>query len=302
MRPPGRSSVGDAICTTEARPWRVSRTCIETPAIWQTIFKDSMSSRPPKESTVPFCARRSGAVLLEQKKYAAAVVQFQQALELQPVDREIHQSLVECYDRLKDPDRAVAQLLAQINFDRHNLAAYSSLAKRTKGDVALSERAATSIVEAAPNEAENHQTLAKFRQESKPLGRGDLTLETHGGVAAAGTNRPVGTGQCPVAPTAMGAGPRNDPPTASPGVALALRRRGIPDWRTGKATSSVTFRLVDIFPLFGPPDWEFSSSQSLQFRPSAGKSRTISGRLAQLASALPSHGRGHRFKSCSVHF
>ena len=56
------------------------------------------------------------------------------------------------------------QLLAQIDFDRHNLELYKMLAERTKGDSALAERAATSIVESSPQEAETHQALDELPQ------------------------------------------------------------------------------------------------------------------------------------------
>ena len=49
--------------------------------------------------------------------------------------------------------------------------------------------------------------------------------------------------------------------------------------RVGSLESDVSWRIMSRLRRFGPQ-----------------------GRLAQSASALPSHGRGHRFKSCSVHF
>jgi predicted Zn-dependent protease len=48
--------------------------------------------------------------------------------------------------------------------DRHNLDLSRQLVQRTKDDPTLAERAATSLIEAAPNEAENHQALAEVRE------------------------------------------------------------------------------------------------------------------------------------------
>ncbi len=113
----------------------------------------------------PILRKALGQTYQSKNQFEAAVKQFQLALELQPTDREVHQYLLACFDALQDNAGAVRQLLAQIDFDRHNLALYTDLAKRTKDDDALAERAATSIVESAPNEAETHQALAQLRGE-----------------------------------------------------------------------------------------------------------------------------------------
>ena len=55
-------------------------------------------------------------------------------------------------------------MFARLDFDRHNLELYQRLAKRLSDDKALGERAATSLIEAAPLEAENHQALAELRE------------------------------------------------------------------------------------------------------------------------------------------
>ncbi|MEZ6067936.1 MAG: hypothetical protein R3B90_19985 [Planctomycetaceae bacterium] len=112
----------------------------------------------------PVIRKALGQVYQARKRWELAITQFKLAIELQPNDREVHQALLACYDATGDQQAAVQQLLAQIDFDRHNLEAYKSLAERTKGDPALAERAATSIVESAPNEAESHQALAEYRQ------------------------------------------------------------------------------------------------------------------------------------------
>ena len=67
-------------------------------------------------------------------------------------------------DAVKDKADAIRETLALIDFDRHNLEHYKKLAERLKEDDAMSERAITTIVEAAPNEAEHHQAIAEIRQ------------------------------------------------------------------------------------------------------------------------------------------
>ncbi len=68
---------------------------------------------------------------------------------------------------VKDSAGAVRQLLALIDIDRHYLRHYVDVERRLRDDVELAERAATAIVEAAPNEAEYHEALAKIRTARK---------------------------------------------------------------------------------------------------------------------------------------
>jgi len=58
--------------------------------------------------------------------------------------------------RRAQPADAVAELRATIDFDRHNLACTSN-SPNGSDDSAEADRAATSLVEASPQEAENHQ-------------------------------------------------------------------------------------------------------------------------------------------------
>ena len=103
-------------------------------------------------------------VLAELKQHDKAVTQLKIAVELQPTDSDAHEALTKSYDALKQPEAAVQQMLVQLDFDRHNLELYRKIAERLKEDEELSERAATSLVEAAPREAEHHQALAEFRE------------------------------------------------------------------------------------------------------------------------------------------
>ncbi|QDT33419.1 VIT domain-containing protein [Thalassoglobus polymorphus] len=112
----------------------------------------------------PIIRKAIGMRFFKEKKYKAAIEQFQLANELSPYDREVHEGLLNSFDKLNDSQGAIKQLLGQIDFDRHHLQLYVDLANRVKVDPNLAERAATSIVESAPNEAESHEELAKFRE------------------------------------------------------------------------------------------------------------------------------------------
>ena len=106
-----------------------------------------------------------GSVLLDIKEYDKAISQLQLAAELQPTDKETQQKLIEALDAAGRKDDATKQMLTQLDFDRHNLEVYKQLAERLQANDAMAERAATSLIEAAPLEAENHQALAELRQE-----------------------------------------------------------------------------------------------------------------------------------------
>lgn len=93
-----------------------------------------------------------------------AIAQYELARQLQPNNRAINEALLACYDAKGDKPGAVRQLLGMIDLERHNLDLLKQLAERSKADSSLAERAATSIVESAPNEAEHHAALAELRQ------------------------------------------------------------------------------------------------------------------------------------------
>jgi hypothetical protein len=86
-------------------------------------------------------------------------------VELQPFDQGTHAALIKSYDALKDEKSAISQILKQLDYDHHDLALYKDLAKRLKSDEGQSERAVTTLVEAAPKEAAHHEALAVIRQE-----------------------------------------------------------------------------------------------------------------------------------------
>ncbi len=113
----------------------------------------------------PILRKEIGKVYQSKGDLPKAIAQYELALALQPLDKEVHQALIVCYDGSQQPDKATRQLMALIDFDRHDLKLFTQLAERMKGNEAETERAATSIIEAAPNEAENHAALAELRQQ-----------------------------------------------------------------------------------------------------------------------------------------
>ncbi len=112
----------------------------------------------------PLLRKQIGIVYHSKGLYDKAITQLNKSLALQPYDLETHETLLKCYDILKDNAAAVEQLLTMIEIDRHNLKKYEQLAERLKDDPKMSERATTSLVEAGVTEAENHQALAELRQ------------------------------------------------------------------------------------------------------------------------------------------
>ncbi|MBT6154013.1 MAG: hypothetical protein HOL01_17015 [Planctomycetaceae bacterium] len=112
----------------------------------------------------PMLRRMCGVALSGDGEHEAAVEQFELALQLDPLNKEARVELIKLLTRLKRPDEAIAQLMQQIDIERHNLALYTDLVDRTKDDDALSERAFTSIVESAPTEYTHHQKAAELRQ------------------------------------------------------------------------------------------------------------------------------------------
>lgn len=129
------------------------------------VHLDAEATKSGQDS--PVIRKSIGKAYQSRGEHAKAVKQFQLALELQPFDKEVNQALIACYDALQQPDNAAKQLLQLIDFDRHDLALYTQLADRYMDNEAEAERAATSIIEAAPNEAENHAALAELRQKQE---------------------------------------------------------------------------------------------------------------------------------------
>ncbi len=113
----------------------------------------------------PILRKAIGEVLKERNQFKLAIAQFEIAVQLEPNDKEIHQALIACYDATDDKADGTRQLLKLIELDSHNLALYQQLADRLKDQPAEAERAVTSVIEAGPQEAENHTALAEIRQK-----------------------------------------------------------------------------------------------------------------------------------------
>lgn len=126
-------------------------------------YLDKQVERKGEDS--PLIRQQIGIAYAQRNQHAKAVTQFRAAVDLQPTDVTTHQHLIDSYDAMGDRSGGTRQTLALLDFDRHNLDLYKKLADRLKSDKALAERAATTIVEAAPEEAEHHQSLAEIRQQ-----------------------------------------------------------------------------------------------------------------------------------------
>ncbi|MCE9607630.1 MAG: VIT and VWA domain-containing protein [Planctomycetia bacterium] len=115
----------------------------------------------------PLLRKAFGKTYQHRGAHDKALVQLLAAQALQPNDREVSEMLITSYDALDRPTEGTRQLLAQIDYDRHDLTLYEQLAERLKNDEAETERATTSIVEGGPTEAENHAALAAIRQKQR---------------------------------------------------------------------------------------------------------------------------------------
>jgi len=112
----------------------------------------------------PVIRKQAGLAYRERGEHDKAARQLLLALELQPGDREARRILIEELDAAGRKEEATRQLFAFLEEDRHQLDLHRRLAERLSSDPELSERAATSIVEAAPQESEHHAALAELRQ------------------------------------------------------------------------------------------------------------------------------------------
>ena len=113
----------------------------------------------------PLLRKQLGFVYEQRGQHDKAIEQLRAAILLQPTDVETHQKLIEILDKQQDTSAAIRQTMALLDIDRHNLEHYKKLAARLKDDRAMSERAITTIIEAAPLEAEHHQAVAEIRQQ-----------------------------------------------------------------------------------------------------------------------------------------
>ena len=116
----------------------------------------------------PIIRKAVGQVLLQRKNRPMdAIHHLQIAVELQPNDLETHQFLIQAYDKVEAPEKALQQIFTAARLNRRDFKLYQDLADRFEKleKPILAERSRTSIVEALPSEAESHQLLAQIRQK-----------------------------------------------------------------------------------------------------------------------------------------
>ena len=112
----------------------------------------------------PILRKAIGQAFQSHQKYSQAAKQFELAIQLQPTDREAYDGLIACDDALGNRADGTRQMERLIELEQHDVKLYEQLAERLKEQPAEAERAVTSIIEAGPQEAENHTALAEIRQ------------------------------------------------------------------------------------------------------------------------------------------
>ena len=139
--------------------------------LWQSPDLDAYAVTLDKQSAETkqdnrMVRKALGQAYFDHGHPAKALVQLKVAVELQPNDREIHDALIACHDKLEDRQGAIAQMLALTELARRDIELYRKLGDRLKGleQPQQSERAYTSIVEMQPKESESHALLAEIRQ------------------------------------------------------------------------------------------------------------------------------------------
>ncbi len=112
----------------------------------------------------PILRKAIGQAFQSHQKYSQAAKQFALAIQLQTTDREVYEGLIACDDALGNRADGTRQMERLIDLEQHDVKLYEQLAERLKEQPAEAERAVTSIIEAGPQEAENHTALAEIRQ------------------------------------------------------------------------------------------------------------------------------------------
>lgn len=114
----------------------------------------------------PIVRKALGQVYLDQRRYAEAAAQLRLAIDAAQTDDENHALLVTAYDKLKQPELAVAAQLAHARLVAREAAPYMDVAQRyaALGRAESAERARTSAVEALPEETDGYVQLALVRE------------------------------------------------------------------------------------------------------------------------------------------
>jgi tetratricopeptide (TPR) repeat protein len=119
----------------------------------------------------PTIRKALGQVYAQKSQWEKAAVQLKASLDVQPNDPETQRSLVNAYDKMKQPELAVAQLYMALEVTGHDIALTTELGTRLVklGDAARAERVHTNLVETMAQESESHEALAKVRESQKRL-------------------------------------------------------------------------------------------------------------------------------------
>jgi tetratricopeptide (TPR) repeat protein len=112
----------------------------------------------------PTVRKAIGQAFQSRREFSQAATQFQITIELQPTDREAYEGLIACDDALGKQADGTRQMERLIELENHNLKLYEQLAERLKETPAECERAATSIVEVGPQEAEIRQRQNRWNE------------------------------------------------------------------------------------------------------------------------------------------
>ena len=126
-------------------------------------YLDREATRTGQDS--PILRKAIGLTYQKRSDHLSAIAQLKLAIQLQPHDAEIYRGLMSSYDSVGDQSSATAQLMKLIELRSHELALYQELSIRLQDNEVEAERAATSIIEAAPGEAENNAAMAELRQK-----------------------------------------------------------------------------------------------------------------------------------------
>jgi tetratricopeptide (TPR) repeat protein len=129
------------------------------------VYVRSLDEKTTKDKQdSPILRKAVGTIYHERGNHAEAARNLQLALELAPGDSDVYALLLQSFDRLERKEDAVDLILSRTSIEPHNLTLYRELATRLADDPVQAERAATSLVEASPLEADNQQALAQLRE------------------------------------------------------------------------------------------------------------------------------------------
>jgi hypothetical protein len=123
---------------------------------------DSEAERTGQDS--PLVRRALGTAYQNRRLFPQALRQFRIAVDLQPADRRLHETLFNGLVAAGEQEAATDHLLRRVEFNPGDLDWMKKIAVRLRDDSRRAERAITTIVELAPQEASHHAAVAEIRQ------------------------------------------------------------------------------------------------------------------------------------------